>query len=321
MLRNLASGFDRVQQRHRWLGFPLAVWKKFGDDQGSNLVALVAFYGFVSLFPLLLVLITVLDLVLSGHPGLQQHVLNSALVEFPIVGQQILANLHGFHAAGLGLVLGVLGCVLGARGLSGATQNALNTIWGVPRDRRPGFPGSWLRSYALIGVMGLGLLATATLSGFSTWSGGTAIGYGIRVAAVLVSLAVNVALFWVGMCLATAPEVRARQLWLGALLAAVVWQALQLTGTYIVAHQLRHASELYGTFGVVLGLVAWLSLQATLTLYAAEIDVVRARRQWPRRLFGPEEADSAAEAGAGVPDGAPVGILDEERRRQEAQAR
>lgn len=316
MLRALASGFDRFQQRHRVLAFPLAVWKKFGDDQGSNLVALVAFYGFVSLFPLLLVLITVLDLVLSGHPGLQQRVVNSALVEFPVVGQQILSNLHGFHAAGAGLVVGVVGCVLGARGLSNATQNALNTLWGVPRDRRPGFPGAWLRSYGLIGVMGLGLLCTSALSGLSTWSGRSALGVGIRVAAVLVSLAVNVVLFWAGMCLATAPEIKARQLWLGAVLAAFVWQALQVTGTYIVAHQLRHASELYGTFGVVLGLVAWLSLQATLTLYAAEIDVVRARRQWPRRLFGPsgeEDGGSDPRADASAPE--------RQELRQEAQAR
>lgn len=319
MLRALASGFDRFQQRHRCLAFPLAVWKKFDDDQGSNLVALVAFYGFVSLFPLLLVLITVLDLVLSGHPGLQHRVVNSALVEFPVIGPQILGNLHGFHMAGVGLVIGVIGCVLGARGLANATQNALNTIWDVPRDRRPGFPGSWLRSYALIGVMGLGLLCTSALSGLSTWSGRSAVGDGIRAAAVVVSLAVNVGLFWLGMWLATAPEVHARQLWLGAMLAACVWQALQVTGTYVVAHQLRHASELYGTFGVVLGLVAWLSLQATLTLYAAEIDAVRARRRWPRSLFGSSEAAAervdAREAFAGEP------VREHQELRQEAQAR
>lgn len=286
-IRDQVNRLDRFQQRHAVLAFPIAVWKKFGDDKGSNLVGLLAFYAFVSIFPLLLVVVTVLGIVLNGHPDLQQKVADSALVEFPIIGKQILANIHGLPASGVGLVIGIVGSLLGARGLANATQNAMNEMWAVPQYRRPGFPSSWLRSYGLLAVMGLALLTTSVVSGIATWGGDSTGRVLALVGATLLSLLCNIGFFWIGMCLATAKEVEARRLWLGALIAACAWQVLQLLGTYIVSHQLRHSSELYGTFGVVLGLIAWLSLQAVVTLYAVEVDVVRARRLWPRSLFPP----------------------------------
>ena len=73
---------DEYQQRHAWLGFPVAVWKKFGDDQAGNLALLVAWFAFVSIFPLMLVLVTVLDIVLK-NPDLQHQLLNSALKQTP----------------------------------------------------------------------------------------------------------------------------------------------------------------------------------------------------------------------------------------------
>jgi YihY family inner membrane protein len=286
-IRNLVHRLDDFQQRHAPLAFPIAVWRKFSDDQAGNLAALLAFFGFVSIFPLLLVLVTVLGIVLQDDPGLQKRVLDSALVDFPVIGQQLKSNVHGIGRSGWGLAIGIIGSLLGARGLANAAQNALNQIWAVPQDRRPGFPSSWLRSYGLIAVLGLGVVTTTALSGIGTWAGHGATGLTVRIVTLAMSLGVNIGLFWLGMIMATASEVKWRNLWLGALLAAVVWQILQALGGYIVAHQLRHSSSLYGVFGLVLGLLAWLSLQATLTLYAVEADVVRTRRLWPRSLFTP----------------------------------
>jgi YihY family inner membrane protein len=278
---------DDFQQKHRFIAFPVAVWKKFSDDEAGNLAALVAYFAFVSVFPLLLVLITVLGIALRNNPALQQRVLNSALTEFPVIGQQLRANVHSLNRTGVGLAVGVIGTLLGARGVSGAVQNAMNTVWEVPRHQRPGFPFSLLRSLGIIGVVGVGVLATTALSGLGTWGGRVLGGAPGSVAAIAVSLVVNVALFWLGLRIATAPSVRSRDLRLGAILAAIVWQILQTLGVYFVTHSLRHASSLYGTFGLVLGLVAWLYLQAQLTLYAVEADVVRARGLWPRSLFPP----------------------------------
>jgi membrane protein len=285
--QSVMKAVDAFQQRHRALAFPVAVWKKFGDDQAGNLAALIAYFAFVAIFPLLLVLITVLGIVLRDNPSLQQKVLDSALTEFPVIGEQLRANVHSLNRTGVGLVVGVIGTLLGARGVTGAIQNAMNAVWEVPRRERPGFPFSVLRGLGLVGVLGIGVLATTVLSGFGTWGGRVLGGLGGSVAALALSLAVNVALFWLGLRLATASVVCTRDLRNGAILAAFVWQVLQALGVFFVTHVLRHASSLYGTFGLVLGLLAWLYLQAQLTLYAVEADVVRARGLRPRSLFSP----------------------------------
>jgi membrane protein len=286
-VRRFLASIDAFQQRHRFLAFPVAVWRKFSDDRAGSLAALVAYYAFLSTFPLLLVLVTVLGMVLSGSPRLQQDVLNSALTEFPVIGTQLRANVHSFGRSGIGLAAGLGLTFLGARGVANAVQNAMNQVWEVPRRERPGFPVSWLRSFALIAVLGLGVLVTTALSGIGSWSGHTVLGAGGRVLVVGVSLLLNIGLFWLGLRTATAGRVTWRELRIGAIMSAVIWQLLQFLGGYVVAHSLRHASELYGTFGLVLGLIAWFHLQALLTLYAVEADVVRARRLWPRSLFPP----------------------------------
>jgi len=311
------NAVDSFQQRHRPLAFPVAVWKKFGDDQAGNLAALIAYYAFVSIFPLLLLLITILGMVLRDNPALQEKVLNSALSEFPVIGDQLRANVHSINRTGLGLVVGVLGTLLGARGVTSAIQNAMNAVWDVPRRERPGFPFSLLRSFGMLGTLGIGVLATTVLSGFGTW-GGKVLGAGGDIVAIALSLLVNMALFWLGLRLATASTVRTRDLRNGAILAAIVWQGLQTLGVFFITHTLRHSSSLYGTFGLVLGLLAWLYLQAQLTLYAVEADVVRTRRLWPRSLFSPhddpgdhgergrrerEQDEEREEAGSALPTG------------------
>jgi YihY family inner membrane protein len=283
----MMKAVDAFQQRHRAFSFPVAVWKKFGDDQAGNLAALIAYFAFVSVFPLLLVLVTVLGVVLRDNPSLQQKVLDSALTEFPVIGQQLRENVHSLNRTGVGFAVGVIGTLLGARGVTGAIQNAMNSVWEVPRRERPGFPFSLLRSFGLFGVLGVGVIATTVLSGLGTWGGRVLGGVGGSIAAIAASLVVNVGLFWLGLRLATASVVRTRDLRNGAILAAIVWQVLQALGVFFITHTLRHASSLYGTFGLVLGLLAWLYLQAQLTLYAVETDVVRARGLWPRSLFPP----------------------------------
>ena len=289
----LLKTVDEFQQRHGVLAFPSAVQRKFNDDRAGNLAALVAYYAFLATFPLLLVLVTVLGMVLSGSPRLQQDVLNSALSEFPVIGTQLRQNIHSFGRSGVGLVVGLVFTFIGARGVARSMQNAMNTVWEVPRREQPGFPLSWLRNFALIAVIGVGVLVTTGLSGIGSWSGHTFLGFGGRVLVVALSLVLNVGLFWLGLRLATAKLITWRELRVAAFLSAIVWQMLQFAGGYVVAHTLRHASELYGTFGLVLGLLAWFHLQAQLTLYAVEADVVRSRRLWPRSLFSPPESENA----------------------------
>jgi membrane protein len=285
MAQRVLRAVDELQQRHAWLAVPVAVWKKFGDDQAGNLAALIAYSGLVAIFPLLLVLVTVLDIVLKNHPGLKQTVLN-AVDQYPAIGL-LDQSIGRLNQAGIALVVGLVGTFIGTLGIANSLQNALNSVWEIPFAHRPGFPWSWLRSITLIVVVGTGFIATTILSGLAAGAGRVLPGAGSSVLALAVSLVLNFGLFWLAFRLATAKDITWRQLWLGAAISAVVWQILQAFGGYFLSHQIAHASPLYGTFAVVLGLIAWLYLQAQLTLYAVEINVVLAYRLWPRSLAPP----------------------------------
>jgi membrane protein len=284
-LKRLLHAVDRAQQRRAWLAVPVATYKKFGDDQAGDLAALIAYYAFASIFPLLLVLVTVLELVLKNNQKLQHQLLDTALSQYPVIGPQLQHNVQGLNKTGLALVIGLVLTFFGARGVASAMQNALNSVWEVPMARRPGFPWAMLRSFGLIGVIGPGIIATIALSSFAGGTGHLG-GVYARIAATAVSLILNVGLFWLGFRIATAKEVRTRDLRFSAIAAAIAWQILQLVGGYFIGHQLKSNSA-YGVFGIVLGLLAWFYLQAQITLYAVELNVVRVRRVWPRSLVPP----------------------------------
>ncbi|HEX6501439.1 MAG TPA: YihY/virulence factor BrkB family protein [Micromonosporaceae bacterium] len=281
-MRTLVRGANRLQQRRAWLAFPLAVYRKYSDDQAANLAALIAYFAFVSVFPLLLVFVTVLGFAARGNPGLYHRLLNSALVEFPVIGTQLRVN--GLHGSWGVFVVGSLIAWWGARGVANAAQTALNEVWDVPHAQRPGFFAALPRSLGFLLTIGASVIITGTLSGLS---GAGSLGVAVRIGAFTLSLAINIGLFLLAFRLSTAKEVATRDLVLGAAISAVLWQILLAVGALLVAHQVRHAQSLYGVFGVVLGLLAWLQLQAQITLYAAEIDVVRARRLWPRSVAAP----------------------------------
>jgi membrane protein len=286
VVTRLIHAVDELQQRHAWLAVPVAVWKKFGDDQAGNLAALIAYSALVAIFPLLLLLLTVLDIVLKHNQKLQQQLVNAALKRYPAVGPLIEGQIGKLSQTGIALVVAVIGIFIGSLGVANSVQNALNSAWEIPFDRRPGFPWSWLRSAALIIVVGTGFIATTILSGLAS-SLHVLPGDGPKVLALVVSLILNFGLFWLAFRLGTASDITWGQLWLGAAISAVVWQVLQYFGTTFVTKQIAHASPLYGTFAIVLGFIAWLYLQAQLTLYAVEINVVRAYRLWPRSLAPP----------------------------------
>jgi YihY family inner membrane protein len=274
---------DRAQQHWPVTAYPYAVLKKFGDDQAGNLAALMAYYGFLAVFPLLLVFATVLAFVLKDNPDLQQRILHSALVEFPVIGDQIQTK--GLNGHWYVLIVSVGFSLWGAQGVAGAAQNAFNTMWNVPYSRRPGFPAAMLRSFGMLGVGGIAVVCTGLLSGIGSATG--PLGILVRISAFGASAVVNVGIFLLAFRLAIANEVPLRDFARAAVISAVVWQVLLAVGTLLVAHQVRHQQELYGVFGVVLGLLAWLHLQAQLTLLAVEADVVRARRMWPRSVAPP----------------------------------
>jgi len=271
---------DRFQRRHAALAVPVAVARKYGEDSGGSLAALIAYRAFFSIFPLLLLLTTVLGYVLAGDPELREDAVDSTLAQFPVLGEQLQGR--SLRGSGVALAVGVAGALWAGFGVVLATEEALDRIWAVPGRARAGFVDSRLRALGLLALLGGAVLASTAISGLA--AGGA--GWLGTAAGVAVSLALNLVLFGAAYHLLVSAPLPLRASLPGAALAAAGWTALQLAGGWLVAHQIRDAAPVYGTFALVIGLLAWIQLGAMLAVFAAELNAVRERRLWPRPLPG-----------------------------------
>jgi membrane protein len=281
----VSARLDAFQQRHPAAAFPLAVVYKYFDDFGPYLAALLTYYAFLSLFPLLLLLSTILGYVLRGDPQLQHDILRSALGQFPVIGDQ-LHDPRRLGGGAAGLTIGLLGAIYGSLGVAQAIQYAMNTAWSVPRNNRPNPFRARGRSLLLVGTAGLALLGTTAMSAIGAANVGQ-FGGVLRIGALLASVVVNAAVFVLGFRLATSRNLSVREVLPGASIAAVGWQLLQLFGVPYVTSVIRHASATNGVFALVLGLLAFLYLTAVIAVLSVEINVVRVDHLYPRALLTP----------------------------------
>jgi YihY family inner membrane protein len=288
-VERVVRGVDAWQQAHPAVAMPFAVVRKYGDDRGGALAALLTYYGFLSLFPLLLLLTTAAGYLLARHGDLEQRVLDSVLVEFPIVGDQLREAVDPLHGSPVAVVVGALGLVWGGLGVAQSGQHAMAEVWNVPGVARPGFFPRLARGGVLFVLLGVGLLGTTVLASVSSVSGGALLG---RLLLALGTAALNVGLYLAAFVVLTPKEIPARLHRAGAVLGGIVWTGLQAAGGVLVAHTLRRASDVYGFFGSVLGLLSWIYLGAQVAVYAAEVNVVLARRLWPRSIVQPPLTDA-----------------------------
>jgi YihY family inner membrane protein len=284
-------GIDSFQQRHGPTAFVFGVVKKYGDDNAGALTVQLAYALFTTIFPLLLLLVTVLALFLAGDPAARKAVLHSTFSQFPIVGTQLASNIHVMKRnSTFGLTIGLVGLVYGSTGLAGAGLYSMEQVWNIPGAVRPNDLVRMARSVLFLAVLGVGLAVTTFLSGFGTFAGR---GLWFAVASEGVAAACNVGLYLLAFRVLTPKQVETRQLVAGAIFGGVVWTVLQAMGGYVVGHYLRDDNAVYGMFGTVLGLLAWIYIGAEVTIYAAEMNTVIARRLWPRGAVQPPltEAD------------------------------
>ncbi len=258
--------------------------QKFGNDQAGGKAALMAYYGLFALFPLLLLLATILGFALSGNPALREQLIDSALGNFPVIGMELRSQVHPLEGNTVALVIGVAGTLYGSLGIGFAAQNAMNTVWNIPYVHWPSFWTRYARTLGAIAVLGLASVSSTALAAFAT---AVAHGETATILAVVASFLVNLGLFLLAFMVLTAEPLRVREVAVGAITATVFWEALQLIGTWFVTRGLRNASPTYGIFAVVITLLSWLYLGSQLVLWAAEINVVLRYRLWPRSVTQP----------------------------------
>jgi YihY family inner membrane protein len=284
---------DRTQQRFRPAAFVFGVTKKYGDDNGGVLVANLTYSAFISIFPLLLVLVTILGLIAAGDPGFRQAVTDAVASQVPLIGKELTGNVHQLKKSSLiGLIIGLVTLIWGTTGLAQAGLYTMEQVWNLPGPARPGFLPRVARSLLFLLLLGLVVAATTLLAALSTY-GHNALGWVIL--AELAEATVNSGMYFIGFRILTPRGVPSRDLVPGVVIAGICWTVLQVLGAYLVHHYL-HSDSVYGVFATVLGLVAWLYLAAQITVYCAEINVVLSRRLWPRSIVQPPltEADRAS---------------------------
>jgi YihY family inner membrane protein len=270
------------------LAFPFAVFQKFGNDQAGGKAAMIAYYGLFALFPLLLLFTTILGFLLANDPDFQKKVIDSALGNFPIIGEQLKSADHPLTGTATAVTIGVLGTLYGAQGVGQAALNAMHTVWNIPYAAWPNFWLRRLRGFAILAALGAGTLLATALVGF-----GPSIFHGnfVEVWSIAVSVIVNFAVFTASFVLLTSEPLGWRDVAVGAGLATAFWVTLQALGGWYVQRVLAHATPTYGFFAIVIGLLSWMYLGAQLTLLAAEINVVRRYRLWPRSITQPPLTD------------------------------
>ncbi len=284
---------DTAQQRHRVPAFVFGVVKKYGDDNGGMLASNLAQSAFVTVFPLLLILVTVLVTVAASAPPLRHEVLKAVTDQFPLVGDKLAGNIHVLkRSSAASLTVGLLVLVWGAKGLAQAGLFTMEQVWNLPGPARPGYVPRLGRSALFLGVLAVGAVASTLLTGLVAY--GHDILITVVLAQVLAALS-NVGLYLISFRVLTPKGVPTRDLIAGAVAGGIAWTVLQALAVPVV-HHYTHSDSVYGLFATVLVLLAWIYLGVQIAVYAAEVNVVLTRRLWPRTIVQPPlaEADRAS---------------------------
>ncbi len=283
-VERLVRRVDGWQQRHKAAAFGYAVVKKFGDDNAGQLVTGLSHTAFVTLFPLLLVLTTILGLVASLDPSLRHQVITAVSHQFPLIGDQLTGHLPELRRSSvIGLIIGLAVTLWGTTGLAQNGMYAMAQVWNIPGPERPGYLQRLGRTGLFFVVLGVPVLATTALSTLTSFGNHSA---WVVAAAEVLALAANIGMYVLGFRVLTPKVVGTRKLLPGAIMAGVAWTILQAAGALVVGHFVKSTS-IYGIFGIVLALLAWIYLVIQVTVYCAEVNVVLARRLWPRSIVQP----------------------------------
>lgn len=281
---------DAYQRKHPTLGFPIAVVYKYFDDQGPYLAAIIAYYAFIAIFPLLLLGSSILGFVLQDNDDLRDRLLDSALSQFPIIGNE-LGRPQGLSGSTSAIVIGSIVALYGAMGLGQAVQNAANIAWSVPRNSRANPIILRLRSILFLAISGAGILALAIAT--SVFANPGALGtnfeatlqWGIRLVGFVLTIMIFVSVFR----LISHGRAGWRSVLPGAIVSAMLWQGLQWIGNTYVQEVILKAgdNQMNKTFALVLGLIAFIFVAAVMVMLGLEVNVVLRRHLYPRALLTP----------------------------------
>lgn len=260
-----------LRQRHLLADGIVRAADNFRRHRTGRNAALVAHYGFLSIFPLMIVFTTVVGFVLDGHPHLRDTIIDSVLSQVPIIGDTISRNPSSLSGSWTLLIVGLLTVLWAALKAFNVLQMALDDVAEVHIDDRPNAVMVRVRSLLGIAVIGGAQVGAATLSVLVAQS---RFDVTSRVLLIIATVAINIAALGATYRYLCSRPPSWRDVVPGAVLGGVGFSIVQYIGTSIVARAIAHASPVYGTFASVIGLMAWLSLHSMIALSGAELNAV-----------------------------------------------
>jgi membrane protein len=280
LVNRIINWADRLQREHDLLGFPYAVVKKYGDDEGGRQAALITYYGFLSIFPLLLLGVAVLSRVLADHPDLRRRLIDEIVPK--ALRSSVEHSLATMPTSTVPFVVGLVGLLLSGTGVVFSAYQTLNNVAAVRHRLRASFFSRYVRVFVVLAILMLGALAAGALTVVATALPGQPAVQ--RAAAVLGTALVVFAVLLLGAKLLLARPAPVRALWPGAVLGAVAVTVVLNVGAPLLARLVAKAGPVYGSFATVAGMFALLYLVGQALVYAAEVAAVRYARLWPRAL-------------------------------------
>jgi YihY family inner membrane protein len=287
-MKNRLEKLDHYQQQHRKTGIAFAAFKKFSDDQSSGLASMIAFWAFFSVFPLLLVLVTILGYVLPEST--RTSVLSNVAAYFPLLDT---STVHGLTGSWWPVVFGLFTAIWSGTAVARTTEQAFNAVWGIKRVDRPGFVAKMKHSLLALVTIGLGLVLSVVISSLAMGnSSGVDVSWWQRLLGYVISIALDIGIFVAAFRLLTSKKVGLRDVLPGAIVAGLAFWILQEVSSFIIANRLQSAQSVYGTFATVIVMLWWFYLQAQVTLLGAQLNVVLKERLHPRSLVGGPETEA-----------------------------
>ena len=266
----------RARRRVRAVDVAVDATVGFVLHQSGRNAAVLAYYGFLTLFPLIMVATTVLGFVLQGRPELETDIVDTALAQIPVLGQQLELQAGRVDGSVVALIVGLAAALWGSTRAFAGLQTALDDIWEVPIPDRPNIVVRRIHSLVGVLVIGSAQVAMVTVTAVAGWADVGAISIVFILIGVLI---VNTVVVGTMFRYLTAANVGWSMVKYGAILSGVSYTILQVFGTSIMTRLLSGAQSVYGAFASVLAITGWLSIHAEISLYSAEINAVIAARR------------------------------------------
>lgn len=280
----VAARVDSLQRQHAVLGFPYAVARKYADDQAAREAALITYYGFLSLFPALLLAVTVVSRFLAEQPELLSELVDAIVP--PSLQPDVEDAVASLPTSTAALAVGLAGLLVTGAGVMVSAGHTVNHVADVPFRLRFRLVSRYLRAFAVLALVLAGAVAAGTPS---------VLGVAVPLQ-VATSLLVVCAVLLLGARLLLARPAPVRALWPAAVVGAVAVTLTVSLGAAVLPGLVRRAGAVYGSFATAAGAFALLYVLSQALVIAAELAAVRHARLWPRGVDRerPTDADLRA---------------------------